>query len=105
MTIPSELELLALNPTGQSNETTTLDPTDTLQSPIVSNNSNHIKKVADSKHPEQNTMSRIATLEQRYVDLLEKRITSLEADAPVAVSIYSLTVTVLYHARENTSRT
>ncbi|KAL8650961.1 MAG: hypothetical protein Q9226_004928 [Calogaya cf. arnoldii] len=89
MTIPSELELLALNPTGQSNQTKTLNSTDTLQSPdspttrIMSNDSNHNKGVADSKHSEQDTMSRIATLEQRYIDLLEKRITSLEAGAQV----------------------
>ena len=111
MAIPAELELPALKTTGQSNEPKTLDSKDTLQSPdspttlIGLNNTNHNKKVTDSKHPEQDTMSRIATLEHRYIDLLENRITSLEAGTQVTVSIRSLTVTVLYRALDNTSRT
>ncbi|KAL9126196.1 MAG: hypothetical protein Q9217_004725 [Psora testacea] len=81
MPVQSDLQLLALTSTAQVSETQKTDtkcdnPSTDDQAPPpnlpVSN------KIGNSYHADQATISKAATLEQRYIELLEKRIASLE---------------------------
>lgn len=92
MTFLSDLKLLTLNAIGQHNGMDILNSTDTLQSQDrpthqpISNKDDDSRKISNSDHLKQDTASKVAALEQRYIDLLEKRISSLEAAAEDSVS-------------------
>ena len=81
MTSKSDLKLLALTPSGQSSETKKSDGNgnvESLDSQTQPSNFYIRNTVLNGNHVDQATVSKAATLEQRYIELLEKRIASLE---------------------------